>query len=596
MRIEKKLHSEISAAIKNIYNQEADLSKIQIQKTRKEFSGDFTVVVFMLLAYSKKSPEQTASDLGEYLKANVTEVEDYNVVKGFLNISLTHKFWIDFFAECFSQDNFGFTSTEANSKKVVIEYSSPNTNKPLHLGHIRNNLIGHSVSQILKACGNEVVQVNLVNDRGIHICKSMVAWEETGMGETPEQNGIKGDRLVGNYYVRFDQEYKKQIAELVAGGMPEEQAKEEADWMKKARNMLKKWERGNQKILDTWKMMNDWVYEGFDKTYADLGIRFDKMYYESQTYLHGKSIVLKGLKQGDLKQKPDGTVFLDLTEYGMDEKVLLRADGTSVYMTQDIGTAVIRYDDFKFEEMIYVVGNEQDYHFKVLSIVLDKLEFPWSNRLTHLSYGMVELPEGKMKSREGTVVDADELIEEMIQTARSNSEELGKLEGFSTEETDKIHKIIALGALKYFILKVDSKKNITFNPKESIDFNGNTGPFIQYTGARINSLLKKASEEKFIQNPAFTDQNLSAGEISLIKLFYTFPDSVQEAGDKRNPSEIASYVYELAKEFNRLYQELPILKEENAASKNLRIALATKTGLILKSALSLLGIEVPERM
>jgi arginyl-tRNA synthetase len=366
--------------------------------------------------------------------------------------------------------------------------------------------------------------------------------------------------------------------------------------MKKARNMLKKWERGNQKILDTWKMMNDWVYEGFDKTYADLGIRFDKMYYESQTYLHGKSIVLKGLKQGDLKQKPDGTVFLDLTEYGMDEKVLLRADGTSVYMTQDIGTAVIRYDDFKFEEMIYVVGNEQDYHFKVLSIVLDKLEFPWSNRLTHLSYGMVELPEGKMKSREGTVVDADELIEEMIQTARSNSEELGKLEGFSTEETDKIHKIIALGALKYFILKVDSKKNITFNPKESIDFNGNTGPFIQYTGARINSLLKKASEEKFIQNPAFTDQNLSAGEISLIKLFYTFPDSVQEAGDKRNPSEIASYVYELAKEFNRLYQELPILKEENAASKNLRIALATKTGLILKSALSLLGIEVPERM
>ncbi len=596
MRIEKKLHSEISTAIRSIYNQEADLSKIQIQKTRKEFSGDFTVVVFMLLAYSKKSPEQTASDLGEYLKANVTEVEDYNVVKGFLNISLTDKFWIDFFAECFSQDNFGFTSTEANSKKVVIEYSSPNTNKPLHLGHIRNNLIGHSVSQILKACGNEVVQVNLVNDRGIHICKSMVAWEETGMGETPEQNGIKGDRLVGNYYVRFDQEYKKQIAELVAGGMPEEQAKEEADWMKKARNMLKKWERGNQKILDTWKMMNDWVYEGFDKTYADLGIRFDKMYYESQTYLHGKSIVLKGLKQGDLKQKPDGTVFLDLTEYGMDEKVLLRADGTSVYMTQDIGTAVIRYDDFKFEEMIYVVGNEQDYHFKVLSIVLDKLEFPWSNRLTHLSYGMVELPEGKMKSREGTVVDADELIEEMIQTARSNSEELGKLEGFSTEETDKIHKIIALGALKYFILKVDSKKNITFNPKESIDFNGNTGPFIQYTGARINSLLKKASEEKFIQNPAFTDQNLSAGEISLIKLFYTFPDSVQEAGDKRNPSEIASYVYELAKEFNRLYQELPILKEENAASKNLRIALATKTGLILKSALSLLGIEVPERM
>ncbi len=596
MRIEKKLHSEISTAIRSIYNQEADLGKIQIQKTRKEFTGDFTVVVFMLLAYSKKSPEQTASDLGEYLKANVIEVSDYNVVKGFLNISLSDKFWMDFFAECFSQDNFGFTSTEANSKKVVIEYSSPNTNKPLHLGHIRNNLIGHSVSQILKACGNEVVQVNLVNDRGIHICKSMVAWEETGMGETPEQNGIKGDRLVGNYYVRFDQEYKKQIAELVAGGMPEEQAKEEADWMKKARNMLKKWERGNQKILDTWKMMNDWVYEGFDKTYADLGIRFDKMYYESQTYLHGKSIVLKGLKQGDLKQKPDGTVFLDLTEYGMDEKVLLRADGTSVYMTQDIGTAVIRYDDFKFEEMIYVVGNEQDYHFKVLSIVLDKLEFPWSNRLTHLSYGMVELPEGKMKSREGTVVDADELIEEMIQTARSNSEELGKLEGFSTEETDKIHKIIALGALKYFILKVDSKKNITFNPKESIDFNGNTGPFIQYTGARINSLLKKAADQNISENSSLRAENLSHGEISLIKLIYAFPDSVKEAGEKRNPSEIANYAYELAKEFNRMYQELPILKEENAASKNLRIALSTKTGLILKSALSLLGIEVPERM
>jgi arginyl-tRNA synthetase len=596
MRIEKKLQAEVLSAIKNIYNNEADSGKIQFQKTRKEFQGDYTLVVFLLLAYSKKSPEQTASDIGEYLKNNVKEVADFNVVKGFLNITLTPEFWISFFREIYSEADFGTKKADEKSKKIVIEFSSPNTNKPLHLGHIRNNLIGHSVSQILRACGNDVIQVNLVNDRGIHICKSMVAWEERAGGETPQQAGIKGDRFVGNYYVLFDQEYKKQIAELVAGGMSEEQAKEDADWMKKARFMLKKWERGNQNVIDTWKTMNGWVYEGFEKTYAALGIRFDKIYYESQTYLNGKSIVLKGLKQGDLKQKPDGTVFLDLSEYAMDEKVLLRADGTSVYMTQDIGTAVVRYEDFKFDEAIYVVGNEQDYHFKVLSIVLDKLEFPWSNRLTHLSYGMVELPEGKMKSREGTVVDADDLIDEMIQTARTNSEELGKLEGFSGEETEKIHKIIALGALKYFILKVDSKKNITFNPKESIDFNGNTGPFIQYTGARINSLLKKVQEENISKDLNFNSENISSVEIALMKMIYEFPAVVEEAGDKRNPAEIANYSYELAKEFNRLYQDLPILKEENSELKNLRIALAEKTGTILKTSLSLLGIEVPERM
>jgi arginyl-tRNA synthetase len=425
----------------------------------------------------------------------------------------------------------------------------------------------------------------------------MVAWEETADGATPESTGIKGDRFVGDYYVLFDKEYKKQIEELVAGGMPEEQAKEEAPWMKKARNMLKKWERGNQNILDTWKMMNSWVYAGFDKTYATLGISFEKTYYESQTYLNGKSIVLKGMKTGDLKQKPDGTVYLNLREYGMDEKVLLRSDGTSVYITQDIGTAVVRYEDFKFDESIYVVGNEQDYHFKVLSIVLDKLEYPWSNRLTHLSYGMVELPEGKMKSREGTVVDADDLIAEMIETARANSEELGKLEGFSPEEAENIHRIIALGALKYFILKVDAKKNITFNPKESIDFNGHTGPFIQYTATRIKSLLKKAETEVNLNDLNFSDsENLSASEISLLKMIYDFDGAVKEAGAKRNPSDIANFIYDAAKEFNRIYQELPILKEENQQMKQFRLALSKKTEMILESGLSLLGIEVPERM
>jgi arginyl-tRNA synthetase len=548
------------------------------------------------LVASKKNPEQTGNEIGEFLKNDLNFISEYNIFKGFLNISFTEIFWIDILRGIIETNNFGFKKQDEKSKRIVVEYSSPNTNKPLHLGHIRNNFLGWSASEILKANGFDVIKVNLINDRGIHICKSMLAWEMFANGETPQIANMKGDHYVGNYYVMFDKEYKKEISQLMNKGMSEKEAADNSELMKKAQNMLKKWERGNEKVREVWKMMNDWVYSGFDETYKSMGINFDKIYYESETYLKGKEIVMNGLLTGELKQKPDGTVYIDLTEYGMDEKVLLRADGTSVYMTQDLGTVVDRYNDYQFDETIYVVGNEQDYHFKVLSIVLDRLEYSWSNKLTHLSYGMVELPEGKMKSREGTVVDADDLIFEMIKTAKETAEELGKLEGFSEEEKNEIYRKIALGALKFFILKVDAKKNMTFNPKESIDFNGNTGPFVQYTYVRIKSILLKAKELGIVDYKEFHNTKQSEIENSLIKNIYLFAETIAEAGSKRNPAVIANYVYELAKEFNRFYHEMPILKEDDRNIKNFRISLADKTGIVIKDALSLLGIEVPERM
>lgn len=595
-RIEDLIYNAVQQALGKLYEADTEKAQIQIQKTRKDFEGDYTLVVFPLLSFSRKNPEQTAQEIGEYLKKYLEFISDFNIVKGFLNLSITEKYWNQLLKLIIKKEKYGFKEQNENSKKIVIEYSSPNTNKPLHLGHIRNNLLGWSAYEILKADGNNVVRVNLVNDRGIHICKSMVAWEQAANGETPADANMKGDHFVGKYYVLFDKEYKNQQNELINSGMPAEEAKENADWMKKTRSMLKKWERDNPKVRELWKTMNSWVYKGFDVTYKKLGIEFDKIYYESDTYLTGKKIVMNGLITGELKQKSDGTVYVDLTEYGMDEKVLLRADGTTVYMTQDLGTAVERYNDFGFDEAIYVVGNEQDYHFKVLSIVLDRLEYPWSNRLTHLSYGMVELPEGKMKSREGTVVDADDLIDEMIDTARRTALELGKLEGFTEEENESIFRKIALGALKFFILKVDAKKNMTFNPKESIDFNGNTGPFIQYTYVRINSIMQKAVENNISNFNEYSYVEHSLIETNLIKSVYQFKETVEEASEKRNPSIIANYVYELAKDFNRFYHELPIIKEENEEIRKFRLALSKKVGIIIKDALKLLGIEVPERM
>ncbi|NOZ35423.1 MAG: arginine--tRNA ligase [Chlorobi bacterium] len=596
-RIDNTIKDAVINAINQLYNAEVPVNQVSIKKTRKEFDGDFTVVVFPFLRFSKKTPDLTAEELGNFLKDNLTEVVDFNVIKGFLNLTLSHHYWLDFFKEINSDKSYGLKSKNEKFKTVVIEYSSPNTNKPLHLGHIRNNLLGWSVSKIIEATGNKAVKVNLVNDRGIHICKSMLAWKYLSGGKKPEDENVKGDHFVGDYYVAFDKEYKKQIAELVKSGTSEDEAKNNAQWMKETRTMLKEWEQGNEGVRTLWKTMNDWVYKGFDQTYKKLGISFDKIYYESETYLRGKDVILKALKEGILQQKEDGTVFIDLTKEGLDEKVLLRSDGTALYMTQDIGTAIIRYEDFHFDESAYVVGNEQDYHFKVLKIVLDKMGYPWANNISHISYGMVELPHGKMKSREGTVVDADELIEEMIQTAKEKSEELGKLEGFSQEEKDEIFRKIALGALKYFILKVDAKKNMTFNPEESIDFNGNTGPFIQYTYVRVQSMLTKAKEQDISEFNDFENiEKLEESEISLLNKFYDFEEVIAEAGEKRNPSVIANYVYDLAKEYNRFYHELPVLKEENINLQKLRLSLSEKTGLIIKIALDLFGIEVPERM
>ena len=566
---------------------------IQIQKTRKEFEGDYTVVVFPLLRASKKSPEATATELGEKIVASTPEIKSFNVIKGFLNLSVDASFWSARFAEIVQTENYGIAP--ASGRTIMIEYSSPNTNKPLHLGHIRNNLLGYSVATILKANGHNVIKVNLVNDRGIHICKSMLAWQLYGGGETPESSGMKGDHLVGKYYVEFDKHYKQQIKELVAGGMSEEEAKKSAPVMVAAQEMLRKWEAKDPEVYALWERMNGWVYEGFDVTYKAMGVDFDKVYYESQTYLLGKSLVEEGLKKGVFFRKEDNSVWIDLEADGLDQKLLLRGDGTSVYMTQDLGTALSRFEENKLDDMIYVVGNEQNYHFQVLKLVLKKLGYEWSDNIFHLSYGMVELPEGKMKSREGTVVDADDLIAAMIGTAREMSAELGKLDGVSDEEATSISEMVGLGALKYFILKVDPKKTMLFDPRESIDFNGNTGPFIQYTHARIRSILRKANESG-ISTDGFSEAKLLPEEIELIKTLTEYPAVIRTAGEQFAPSVIAAYAYDLAKQFNGYYHDHSILKEECSTTRALRLALAAEVARIIRSAMSLLGINVPERM
>ena len=566
---------------------------IQIQKTRKEFEGDYTVVVFPLLRASRKSPEATATELGEKIVATTAEIKSFNVIKGFLNLVVDTSFWANRLTEIISTEDFGVAP--ASGRTMMIEYSSPNTNKPLHLGHIRNNLLGYSVATILKANGHNVIKVNLVNDRGIHICKSMLAWQLYGNGETPASSGMKGDHLVGKYYVEFDKHYKAEIKELVAGGMAEEEAKKRAPILLQAQEMLRKWEAKDPEVYGLWQTMNGWVYEGFDVTYKALGVDFDKVYYESQTYLLGKSLVEDGLKKGVFFRKEDNSVWIDLEANGLDQKLLLRGDGTSVYMTQDLGTALSRFEENNLDDMVYVVGNEQNYHFQVLKLVLKKLGYDWSDNIFHLSYGMVELPEGKMKSREGTVVDADDLIADMVGTAREMSAELGKLDGVSDEEAAAISEMVGLGALKYFLLKVDPKKTMLFDPRESIDFNGNTGPFIQYTHARIRSILRKA-EEAGISSDNYTEATLLPEEVELIKALNDYPAAVRTAGEQFAPSVIAAYAYELAKQFNGYYHDHSILKEENSAVRSLRLKLATEVARVIRSAMALLGISVPERM
>jgi len=554
-------------------------------------------VVFPFVRMSKKSPELTAAEIGDYLQQNVTEVDKYNVVKGFLNLVIASEYWVSVLNSVSSTANYGITESTESSKLVMVEYSSPNTNKPLHLGHIRNNLLGFSLAEVLKANGNKVVKTNIVNDRGIHICKSMYAWKMWGNGETPENTGIKGDHLVGNYYVKFDQEYKKEIAALIEKGETKENAEQNAPSMQGAREMLLKWEAKDPETIQLWETMNKWVYAGFDVTYKELGVDFDKIYYESETYLYGKDEVLRGLAEGVFYQKDDSSVWADLTAEGLDQKILLRSDGTSVYMTQDIGTAKERFQDYPIDKMIYVVGNEQNYHFQVLSILLDKLGFEFGKGLHHFSYGMVELPQGKMKSREGTVVDADDLVTGMIEVSRKTSEELGKLEGYTPEQAAETYKMIALGALKYFILKVDPKKSMLFNPEESIDFNGNTGPFIQYTYARIRSVLRKAADRGIPINQIIDGGLLiGAKELELIKAISQFPLAVKEAGDNYSPALIANYIYELVKEFNQFYHEFPIIIEEDADVRNLRLVIAENVGKTIKTGMKLLGIDVPERM
>ena len=597
MSIEVIIRDKIVEAIEKCYHQHIEPSLVQLQNTRKEFEGDVTVVVFPFVRMSKKSPEQTACEIGDYLQQNVAEVIKYNVVKGFLNLVISSEYWVSVLNSVSSAVNYGITQPSDSSKLVMVEYSSPNTNKPLHLGHIRNNLLGYSLGEILKANGNKVVKTNIVNDRGIHICKSMYAWKMWGNGQTPEGTGIKGDHLVGHYYVKFDQEYKKEIAALMEQGVSKENAEQNAPSMLGAREMLLKWEAKEPETIKLWETMNKWVYAGFDITYKELGVNFDKIYYESETYLFGKDEVLRGLSEGVFYQKEDSSVWADLTAEGLDQKILLRSDGTSVYMTQDIGTAKERFQDYPIDQMIYVVGNEQNYHFQVLSILLDKLGFEFGKGLYHFSYGMVELPEGKMKSREGTVVDADDLVAEMIEVSRKTSEELGKLEGYTPQQAADTYRMIAMGALKYFILKVDPKKNMLFNPEESIDFNGNTGPFIQYTYARIRSILRKAEDRKIkLNRTVIISTEPGAKELQLIKVISQFPVAVKEAGDGYSPALIANYVYELVKEFNQFYHELPILVEENEEVRNLRLVIAETTGKTIKTGMKLLGIEVPERM
>jgi arginyl-tRNA synthetase len=592
------IQKTVEDAIVNLYGQEALLSQIQVQKTKKEFKGHFTLVVFPLLKISRKSPEQTAREIGEKLQDNEPLIAGFNVVKGFLNLTIASTYWIDVLNGINRSEGYGTKKATEDSPCMMIEYSSPNTNKPLHLGHIRNNLLGYSLSEIMKASGYNVVKTNIVNDRGIHICKSMLAWEKWGNGETPQSSGKKGDHLIGDYYVMFDREYKKELAVMKASGLPEKEAEEKSSLMNEARAMLRRWEAGDPETVKLWETMNSWVYAGFDETYRALGVDFDKIYYESQTYLEGREKVLEGLEKGIFYQREDGSVWADLTPDGLDEKLLLRSDGTSVYMTQDIGTAKLRFDDYPVNKMVYVVGNEQNYHFQVLSLLLDKLGFEFGKGLVHFSYGMVELPEGKMKSREGTVVDADDLLDEMIRTAREISGELGKLDGYPEEEIAEVSRMVGLGALKYFILKVDPRKNMVFNPRESIDFNGNTGPFIQYTYARIQSVLRKAAEENRTVTSGALDLNIPVNEKeeALIQLLSIFPEIVAEAATNFSPAIIANYVYDLVKEYNQFYHDYSILKEENTDLKRFRLLLSANTGKVIKTGFGLLGIKVPERM
>jgi len=592
--LEDKIISSLQMAISDLYGKETDKSQLQLQKTKKEFKGDFTLVVFPLLRLSGKNPELTASELGKYLKDKLQEVADFNVIKGFLNLEISREYWLSFLSKASEDVDFGYFPVGDSEGNVMVEYSSPNTNKPLHLGHIRNNLLGFSIARILEANGNKVVKVNLVNDRGIHICKSMLAYSRFGSGETPiSPEIIKGDHLVGKYYVRFDQELKKEIEILVGKGVSREEAEKKSSLMADAREMLLKWEAGDPATIELWKTMNGWVYQGFEETYKKMGVDFDRMYYESETYSLGKELVFMGLESGALYRKDDGSVWVDLSGDGLDQKLLLRSDGTTVYMTQDIGTAHQRFEQYKINKHIYVVGNEQNYHFQVLSLVLKKLGFDWYNKIFHLSYGMVELPEGKMKSREGTVVDADDLIDEMVGTARQMSEELGKLGEYADEEKQRIYRQIGLGALKYFILKVDPKKNMMFDPRESIDFNGNTGPFIQYTYARIQSVLRKSSEMRGLTGERAA---LNEKEIALAKIVYDFPETVKAAGESLNPALIANHLFELAREFNQFYHENPILTAEDKAIITTRLELSKLCGEVIRKGMYLLGIEVPERM
>ena len=595
--MEKILTDKVKEAIFSLYNHEVDEKQIQLQKTSKDFTGDITLVVFPFLRFSKKKPEETGEEIGNYLQENIKEISGFNTIKGFLNLEMDKKYWIESFRKMIEDPDFGIKKPGSENKTILVEFSSPNTNKPLHLGHIRNNLIGYSLSKIFEANGYKVKKVNIVNDRGIHICKSMLAWQKWGNGVTPETAGKKGDKLVGDYYIRFEKEYKKQVQILIEKGVDKDEAVRTAPLLKEAHVMLRRWEDGDKEIFDLWNRMNGWVYKGFDKTYKDLGISFDKIYYESDTYITGREIVLTALKKGVLFKKEDGSVWVDLPNEGLDKKILLRSDGTAVYMTQDLGTAYQRYDDYKFFRQIYVVGNEQNYHFQVLVLLLDKIGYKWAKDIYHLSYGMVELPEGKMKSREGTVVDADDLISEMIDTARDMSEELGKLDTYSDKQKEDIFRIIGLGALKYFILKVDPRKNMTFNPKESIDFNGNTGPFIQYTYARIKSVLRKAAEKNIrFQKKTNSDFEPNEKEIELIKILTEFPGVIRDAGIQMTTAVVANYCYELTKGFNQFYHDFSILNVDKDETRIFRLQLSEVTGRVIEKSMKLLGINVPERM
>lgn len=595
MSIDNIISQAVARAVKELYGVDVDAASIVPQTTRKEFEGNLTVVVFPWVKVARKSPEAVGTEIGEWLVANEPAVERFNVVKGFLNIVIEPSFWSSVLKHILDTPHYGIQSVEENAPLVMVEYSSPNTNKPLHLGHVRNILLGNSLSRILAACGNRVVKTNIVNDRGIHICKSMLAWKKWGEGVTPEKAGKKGDHLIGDFYVLFDKHYKAEVAELMEKGMTKEEAEAASPLMAEARAMLRDWEAQDAEVRQLWEMMNSWVYAGFDETYERMGVGFDKIYYESNTYLHGKEKVLEGLDKGLLYRKEDGSVWADLTPQGLDHKLLLRSDGTSVYMTQDIGTAQMRFADYPIDKMIYVVGNEQNYHFQVLSILLDRLGFSWGKDLVHFSYGMVELPEGKMKSREGTVVDADDLMDEMVNTAREVSAERGQIADATADEINEVTEMVGLGALKYFLLKVDPRKNMTFNPKESIDFNGNTGPFIQYTYARIRSVLRRAAEQGFAVGD-FASVRPGDREIALIQRVADYPSVVAEAGKSYSPALIANYVYELAKEYNQFYHDCSILKETDENLRSLRLALSDCAAGIIASAMDLLGIKVPERM